>query len=59
MLIKFGLVSIPELRSEHRLRVFANGLTMRVFEYMRQEIRCGWKKLPDEIMVCTAYQIFG
>jgi hypothetical protein len=44
MLIKFGMVIIPELRNEHRLRVFENGLTMRVFEYMREEIRCGWNK---------------
>jgi hypothetical protein len=38
------VVIIPELRSEHRLRVFENGWTMSVFEYMRQEIRCGWEK---------------
>jgi len=41
MLIKFGVVVILELRNERRLRLFENGSTMRVFEYMRQEIRYG------------------
>jgi len=60
MLIKFGMAIIPELRNEHRLRVFENGLTMTVFEYMRQEIRYGWKKnCRRKFMICTLYRIFG
>jgi hypothetical protein len=36
------------LREEHRVRVFENRVLKRIFEWKRDKVRGGWRKLHKE-----------
>jgi len=38
----------PTLREEHRVRVFENGVLMRIFGPKRDEVTGEWRKLHNE-----------
>jgi hypothetical protein len=48
------------LREEHRLRVFENRVLRRIFGPKRDEVTGEWRRLYNDLMICTHYQIlFG
>jgi hypothetical protein len=50
-----------ELREEHRLRLFENGVLRKIFGPKRDEVTRQWRRLHDEeLLLCTPHQIsFG
>jgi hypothetical protein len=48
------------LRVEHRLRVFQNRVQSNIFGPKRDEVRGEWRRLHNEVLICTPHQIlFG
>jgi len=45
------------LREKHRLRVFESGVLKRIFGPRRDEVRREWRKLHNEELNDSAYQI--
>jgi hypothetical protein len=48
LVVLYGLRLIPDIREEHRLRVFENRVLRRIFGLKRDEVTGGWRKLHNE-----------